>query len=83
MSWVFYLGLIAFFTIVLTVFSAVTYSTILRIRDSYDRYYHSEELQGEVPGRKRKWPVSSLGWLIILAAVIAWMVVEFVIKPQS
>ena len=82
MSWEFFLGLIAFFTIVLTVFSAVTYSTILRIRDSYDRYYHREELQGEVPDRKRKWPVSSLGWLIILAAVIAWVVVEFVIKPQ-
>ena len=82
MSWVFYLGLIAFFTIVLTVFSAVTYSTILRIRDSYDRYYHREDLQGEVPTRKRKWPVSSLWWLIILAAVVAWMVVEFVIKPQ-
>ncbi len=82
MSWGFFLGLIAFFTIVLTVFSAVTYSTILRIRDSYDRYYHREELQGEVPDRKRKWPVSSLGWLIILAAVIAWVVVEFVIKPQ-
>ncbi len=82
MLWGFFLGLIAFFTIVLTVFSAVTYSTILRIRDSYDRYYHREELQGEVPDRKRKWPVSSLGWLIILAAVIAWVVVEFVIKPQ-
>ncbi len=82
MSWGFYLGLIAFFTIVLTVFSAVTYSAILRIWDSYDRYYHREESQGEVPARKRKWPVSSLGWLIILAAVIAWMVVEFVIKPQ-
>ncbi len=82
MSWGFYLGLIAFFTIVLTVFSAVTYSTILRIRDSYDRYYHREQLQGEVPGRKRKWPVSSLGWLIVLAAIIAWLVVEFVIKPQ-
>ncbi len=82
MSWGFFLGLIAFFTIVLTVFSAVTYSTILRIRDSYDRYYHREELQGEVPDRKRKWPVSSLGWLIILAAVIAWVVVEIVIKPQ-
>ncbi len=82
MSWGFYLGLIAFFTIVLTVFSAVTYSTILRIRESYDRYYHREELQGDVPDRKRKWPVSSLGWLIILAAVIAWVVVEFVINPQ-
>jgi len=82
MSWVFYLGLIAFFTIVLTVFSAVTYSAILRIWDSYDRYYHGGESQEEAAGRKRKWPVSSLGWLIILAAVVAWMVVEFVIKPQ-
>ena len=82
MSWGFYLGLIAFFTIVLTVFSAVTYSAILRIWDSYDRYHHREESPGEAAGRKRKWPVSSLGWLIVLAAVIAWMVVEFVIKPQ-
>ncbi len=82
MSWGIYLALIAFFTIVLTVFSTVTYSAILRIRDSYDRYYHREQLQGEVPDRKRKWPVSSLGWLIILAAIIAWVVVEFVIKPR-
>jgi hypothetical protein len=82
MSWGFYLGPIAFFTIVLTVFSAVTYSAILRIWDSYDRYYHKEQFQGELPGGKRKWPISSLGWSIIVAAVIAWMVVEFVIKPQ-
>ena len=82
MSWVFYLGLIAFFTIVFTVFSAVTYSAILRIWDSYDRYYHREQLQGEALSRKRKWPVSSLGWLIALAAIIAWVVVAFVIKPQ-
>ncbi len=82
MSWGFYLGLIAFFTIVLTVFSAVTYSSILRIWDSYDRYYHGEQLQGKALNRKRKWPVSRLGWLIVLAAIIAWVVVEFVIKPQ-
>ncbi len=82
MSWGFYLGLIAFFTIVFTVFSAVTYSAILRIWDSYDRYYHREQLQGKALNRKRKWPVSSLGWLIVLAAIIAWVVVEFVIKPQ-
>jgi len=61
MSWGFYLGLIAFFTIVFTVFSAVTYSAILKIWDSHDRYYHREQLQGEVPNRKRKWPVSSRG----------------------
>ena len=82
MSWVFYLGLIAFFTIVFTVFSAVTYSSILRIWDSYERYDHGEQLQGEALNRKRKWPVSRLGWLIVLAAIIAWVVVEFVIKPQ-
>ena len=82
MSWGFYLGLIVFLTIVFTVFSAVTYSAILRIWDSHDRYYHREQLQGEVPNRKRKWPVSRLVWLIILAAVVAWMVVEFVIKPH-
>ncbi len=82
MSWGFYLGLIAFFTIVVTVFSAVTYSAILRIWDSYDRYYHRQQLEGEALSRKRKWPISSLGWLIVLAAVIAWLVVEFVIKPQ-
>ncbi len=81
MSWGFYLGLIAFFTIVFTIFSAVTYSAILKIWDSYDRYYHREESQGAAAGRKREWPVSSLGWLIILAAVIAWMVVELAIKP--
>jgi len=82
MSWGFYLGLIAFFTIVFTVFSAVTYSAILKIWDSYDRYYHKEELQAEAFSRKRKWPVSSLGWLIVLAAIIAWVVVEIVIKPR-
>ncbi len=82
MSWGLYLGLIGFLTIVFTVFSAVTYSAILRIWDSHDRYYHREQLQGKVLDRKRKWPGSSLGWLIILAALIAWVVVEFVIKPH-
>ncbi len=82
MSWGFYLALIAFFTIVFTVFSAVTYSAIQRIWDSYVRYYHRQQLEGEALSRKRKWPISSLGWLIVLAAVIAWLVVEFVIKPQ-
>ncbi len=82
MSWGFYLALIAFFTIVFTVLSAVTYSAILRIWNSHDRYYHREQFQGEVPDRKRKWPVSSLGWLVVLAAIIAWVVVEFVIKPR-
>ncbi len=81
MSWGFYLALIAFFTIVFTVFSAVTYSAILRIWDSHDRYYHKDRLQGEAVGRNRKWPVSSWGWLIVLSAVIAWLVVEFAIKP--
>ena len=81
MSWGFYLGLIAFFTIVFTVFSAVTYSAILKIWDSYDRYYHKEELQAEAFSRKRKWPVI-LGWSIVLAAIIAWVVVEIVIKPR-
>ncbi len=83
MSWGFYLGLIAFFTIVFSVFSAVTYSAILRIWDSHDRYYHRQQLEGEALSRKRTWPMSSLRWLIVLAAVIAWLVVEFVIKPQS
>ena len=46
------------------------------------RYYHGEQLQGEALNRKMKWPVSRLGWLIVLAAIIAWVVVEFVIKPQ-
>ena len=61
MSWGFYLGLIAFFTIVFTVFSAVTYSAILRIWDSYDRYDHRQQLAGKGLSRKRKWPISSLG----------------------
>jgi len=82
MSWGFYLGLIALFTIVFSVFSAVTYSAILRIWGSDDRYYHRQQLEGEALSRKRKWPISSLGWLIVLGAVIAWLVVEFVIKPQ-
>ncbi len=77
-----YLGLVAFFTIVFTVFSAVTYSAILRIWDSYDRVYRRQQLEGEALSRKWKWPISSLGWLIVPAAVMAWMVVEFVIKPQ-
>jgi hypothetical protein len=81
MSWGFFLGLIAFFTIVFTVFSAVTYSAILRIWDSHDRYYHKDRRQAEAVGRNRKWPVSSWGWLIVLSAVIAWLVVEFAIKP--
>jgi len=81
MSWTFYLGLVLFLTVVLTVFSTVAYSVILGIRDNYLRYYQKAGLQWTEPGRKRTPPVN-LGWVITLSLVAAWLV-EFVIKPGS
>ncbi len=82
MSWTFYLGLIVFLTVVFTVFSAVAYSVILGVRDNYLRYYQKAELQWTAPGRTRKRPIANLWWLIGMAVVTAWVVVEFVIKPH-
>ena len=81
MSWAFYLGLIAFFTIVFAVFYAVAYSVILGIRDNYRRYYQKAELQWTAPSGQSTLAASRLRWLVPFALVTAWIVVHFVIQP--
>ncbi len=82
MSWTFYLGLIVFLTVVFSVFSAVAFSVILGVRDNYLRYYQKADLQWTAPGPTGKRPILHLKWLIGMAVVTAWVVVEFVIKPH-
>ena len=82
MSWTFYVGLVVFLTVVLTVFSTVAYSVGLGIRDNYRRYYQKAELQWTQPGHPSS-PRLNFWWFAAAAFATAWLVVEFVIKPQS
>ena len=82
MSWTFYVSLVLFLTVVLTVFSIVAYSVGLGIRDNYRRYYQKAELQWTEPGQKRS-PRLNFWWFVATALTTAWLVVEFIIKPQS
>ncbi len=82
MSWIFYVSLVFLFTVVLTVFSTVAYSVGLGIRDNYRRYYQKAELQWTEPGQKRS-PRLNFWWFVATALTTAWLVVEFIIKPQS
>ncbi|MCH8820370.1 MAG: hypothetical protein IIB03_08640 [Acidobacteria bacterium] len=82
MSWTFYTGLVFFLAVVLTVFSTVAYSVGLGVRDNYRRYYQKAELQWTEPGRKGRSRLS-FWWFVAVAFATAWLVVEFIIKPQS
>ena len=82
MSWTFYVSLVLFLTVVLTVFSAVAYSVGLGIRDNYRRYYQKAELQWTEPGHRPS-PRLKIWWFVATAFTTAWLVVEFIIKPQS
>jgi len=78
---VFYYGLVAFFTIVFTVFYAIAYSVLRGIADNYRTYYQKADLQWTGP---RGQPVrKATGWLLVLllfgAFATAWLVVRFVI----
>ncbi|MEE8350111.1 MAG: hypothetical protein V3R94_11095, partial [Acidobacteriota bacterium] len=68
-------------TVVFTVFLMVAYSVGLGIRDNYHRYYQKAELQWTEPGPQSA-PRPHYWGGIVIAFATAWLVVEFVIKPQ-
>jgi hypothetical protein len=82
MSWTFYAGLVFFLAVVFTVFSTVAYSVGLGIRDNYRRYYQKAELQWTEPGHKGRSRLN-FRWFVGTAFAAAWLVVEFIVKPQS
>ncbi len=82
MSWTFYAGLVFFLAVVFTVFSTVAYSVGLGIRDNYRRYYQKAELQWTEPGHKDRSRLN-FRWFVGTAFAAAWLVVEFIVKPQS
>ncbi len=81
MSWGFYLGAVAFFTLVFGVFYAVAWSVVLQILENYNRYYQKSPLQwtgGDSHFPKRR---IRLSFLVPGAVLSAWLVVHFVIMP--
>ncbi len=77
----FYYGLVAFFTIVFTVFYAIAYSVLKGIAENYRRYYQKADLQWTGPGgvRVRKGRRRLLVLLLLGSVSTAWLVVHFVI----
>jgi hypothetical protein len=80
-SWSFYFGSIAFFTLLVGVFLAVAYSVLMGVGDNYRRYYQKADLQwtGTESLTKRKRP--PVFKLMLLSFLIAWLIVQFVISP--
>lgn len=79
MSWSFYLLSLLFFTLLLGVFYAVAFSVLWGIRDNYRRFYQKADLQWTGPARRPASP--PFRWLIPLALLSAWLVVEFLVSP--
>ena len=79
MSWAFYLGSVAFFTLLLGVFYAVAWSVLLQVRENYYRYYQRAPLQWT--GSESRFPTRRVRPLrVLLAAFLsAWSLVHFVI----
>jgi hypothetical protein len=78
-SWGFYLGTVAFFTLLLGVFYAVAWSVVLQVHENYLRYYQKSELQWT--GADSRFPRKRirLGWVLFAAFVSAWILVHFFI----
>jgi len=81
MSWVFYLGLTVFLTIVFTIFLLVAHSVILGIRDNYLRYYQKAELQWTGPVTRPARRAARFWIYLTISFVAALVVVELVVRP--
>jgi hypothetical protein len=77
-----YLGMVAFLTLLLSVFYAVAYSVFLGIYENYLRYYQKAELQWT--GTASRFPRKRIriSLLIPFAFLSAWIIVQFVIMPD-
>ena len=80
-SWTLYVGAIAFFTALTGVFLMVAYSVLLGVYDNYLRYYQKAELQWT--GTERRSVSKNIPFfrLILLAFLLAWFLVHFVVMP--
>ena len=81
MSWQFYVGTVAFFTLLVAVFLAVAYSILMGVYDNYRRYYQKADLQWtgtESRFHKKRTPFFKM---LFLAFFLAWLIVHFLISP--
>ncbi len=83
MSWSLYLGAVAFFTILFSVFLAVAYSTLLGIYENYLRHYQKADLQWTGSGSRFGRLPLRRAWILPAAFLAAWLVVHFLIQPGS
>ena len=81
MSWAFYLGLLAFFTVVFAVFYALAYSVVLGVRENYLRHYQKSDLQWTSVDHQKHRPRLRLQWLLLFSSLTSWLVVHFIIRP--
>jgi len=80
-SWALYFGCIGFFTLLFGVFLAVAYSVVLGVYENYLRYYQKAGLQWTGTGRRVDKKSVPFLKVILLAFLLAWFVVHFVIRP--
>ncbi len=80
MSWTLYVGAIGFFTVLVGVFLMVAYSVLLGVYDNYLRYYQKAELQWTGTGRRSVRKSVPFFRLILLAFLLAWFIVHFVVR---
>ncbi|UCF35636.1 MAG: hypothetical protein JSU96_12440 [Acidobacteriota bacterium] len=81
MSWQAYLGSWLFFTVLLAVFFAVAWSILLGVYENYLRYYQKAELQWTGAGSRFPRPKVRMGWVLLAAVTVAFLVVHFIIQP--
>lgn len=79
-SWEWYLGLISFFTLVFTVFFAISFSVLMGVRDNYYRHYQKAELQWTNPDQEKTEKKVHWKALLTLSFVTSWIVVHFLIQ---
>lgn len=83
MSWTFYVGSVAFFSVVFGVFYAVAWSVLLGVYENYLRYYQKADLQWTGSDSRFPKPRVKLGWIILAGLMSAWVVVHFIILPRG
>lgn len=78
MSWELYVGGVAFFTVLLSVFLAVAWSALLQVRENYFRYFQKADLQWT--GSGSRFPRFRLKlWKVVLAAFgCSWLLVDWI-----
>jgi hypothetical protein len=72
---------VAFFVLLVGVFLAVAYSVAMGVLDNYRHYYQKSDLQWTGRNSRTKRTKVPFFKLLLLAFLIAWFLVHFLISP--